>query len=143
MNDENFRKIEKNIDLNPEKNIELHKKAVWSEETKIGTSGDLGQSHIDGEGETEAITLDNFFSKRKDPDVIKIDVEGAEGHVITGAEKLLKRSSPTLFIEVHFGGRLESYDSSYNEIKEKLKNYGYSLKTIQNRSSAKIIKAEA
>lgn len=143
MNSENHRRIEENLELNPERDIELWNKAVWSEETTVGASGSSGQSFVDGEGETNAVTLDAFFSERKDPEIIKIDVEGAEGHVLEGAEKLLKRSSPTLFIELHFGGRMESYGHSYSEIKDKLESLGYDLKTLQKRSSAKIIKAEA
>jgi len=46
------------------------------------------------------MTLDaicNNFS----PDVIKIDVEGAELLVLRGAEELLARAAPTLVIAVH------------------------------------------
>lgn len=35
------------------------------------------------------------------PDLIKIDVEGAEGLVLKGAEKLLRTSKPALLMEVH------------------------------------------
>src|SRR6185295_11356708 len=34
-------------------------------------------------------------------DLLKIDVEGYEGPVLRGAEKLLARARPALFVEIH------------------------------------------
>ncbi len=51
----------------------------------------------------DTIKIDDFiiFNKAKDPDIIKIDVEGAESLVLSGASELLKRKHPLLFIEIH------------------------------------------
>ena len=46
------------------------------------------------------VTLDAICNGLR-PDVIKIDVEGAELGVLRGAEELLARASPTLVIAVH------------------------------------------
>jgi len=35
--------------------------------------------------------------------VIKIDVEGAEAHVLRGAKEVISRDKPTLFVELHDG----------------------------------------
>ena len=40
-----------------------------------------------------------------DVDIYKIDVEGAEGKVILGIQKLIKRSRPVIFIECSKHGR--------------------------------------
>jgi FkbM family methyltransferase len=40
------------------------------------------------------------------PDVVKIDVEGAEADVLTGAREMLRVSRPRMFLEAH-GGALE------------------------------------
>ncbi|MFA6430421.1 MAG: FkbM family methyltransferase [Candidatus Paceibacterota bacterium] len=49
------------------------------------------------------ITIDDFLTnnKEKDPDIIKIDIEGAEFFALSGAAKLLERKHPILFIEIH------------------------------------------
>lgn len=47
-------------------------------------------------------TLDTFVAaKGIDPDVIKIDIEGAEGDALKGAEKLIDRKKPVFIIELH------------------------------------------
>jgi hypothetical protein len=49
-----------------------------------------------------AITLDVFFqNKYIKPDVVKIDVEGAETKVLRGMTRLLRNYNPTLFLEIH------------------------------------------
>lgn len=51
----------------------------------------------------EAIKIDDFIlkNKEKDPDIIKIDIEGAEFLALSGATELLKRKHPMMFIEIH------------------------------------------
>ena len=56
------------------------------------------------ECEVETITLDQFVSSHKSyksPDIIKIDIEGAEHLALYGANELIKRQRPLLLIEVH------------------------------------------
>jgi FkbM family methyltransferase len=48
------------------------------------------------------IPLDEFWQTSKlPPDVIKIDVEGAELWVLEGARKILSNIRPTVFLEIH------------------------------------------
>lgn len=52
----------------------------------------------------KTITLDDFISKQGGyiyPDLIKIDVEGAEHLVLYGARELIKMKRPILLIEIH------------------------------------------
>jgi len=46
------------------------------------------------------LTLDLLLQDRRPPDLIKIDVEGAEVAVIDGARQLLETVRPTVLIEV-------------------------------------------
>jgi FkbM family methyltransferase len=48
-----------------------------------------------------AVSLDSFCSSHPAPDLIKIDVEGAEIQVLEGARSLLRQKKPVLIIEVH------------------------------------------
>jgi FkbM family methyltransferase len=47
-----------------------------------------------------AIALDELRGQYGDPDVMKIDVEGAEVEVLRGAHRVLSSARPTLFVEV-------------------------------------------
>ncbi|MCW3004973.1 MAG: methyltransferase, FkbM family [Conexibacter sp.] len=48
------------------------------------------------------VALDDFCATRAiEPDVIKIDVEGAEASVLRGAREILARRQALLFLEVH------------------------------------------
>ncbi|RMF12398.1 MAG: FkbM family methyltransferase [Alphaproteobacteria bacterium] len=53
--------------------------------------------------EVEATTLDEFVGREgiRPPDVIKVDVEGAEATVMKGASKVLSELRPKLVVEVH------------------------------------------
>lgn len=46
-------------------------------------------------------TLDDFARGHVAPDIVKIDVEGAESEVLKGAEKVFAESRPHLLCEVH------------------------------------------
>ena len=49
----------------------------------------------------DSVSLDEFFaSKAVMPDVIKIDVQGAEMDALRGAEQKLRRRRPIIFLEV-------------------------------------------
>lgn len=48
------------------------------------------------------VTLDEIAETMNlAPDVLKIDVEGAEMEVFRGGEKLLRRARPTIFLSTH------------------------------------------
>jgi len=141
----NREKIKENLSLNPDKDVELVEKAVWNKNTDVGLDGGQGgesQVKKESSGKVEAVKLDSFYENRPDPDIIKIDVEGAEGHVLEGAESILDRSKPVLFIEFHFDNRLQGVGHSYGELRRVLENHGYSFSFIQNRGSEKLVIAE-
>jgi FkbM family methyltransferase len=57
-------------------------------------------------------------------DAIKIDVEGFEAKVLTGAEGTLREAGPTLFLEVH-PTFLPTYGASAEEVVDLLEGIGY------------------
>lgn len=70
-------------------------------------------------------TIDEFASSHPAPDLIKMDIEGAEAMAIRGAGQLLARAdAPALLIEVH-SAEID------REITERLRGYGYNLRTIR------------
>lgn len=76
-------------------------------------------------------TIDKYCREHKIvPDGMKIDVEGAEGLVIEGAENVIKSYSPWALIEFH--GSLFSEEES-NENWRKITKYAKELMFIQGR----------
>ena len=89
--------------------------------------------------EIDAITLDNFFEKvvkSKKIDVIKIDVQGAEGLVLEGAEEILKsNNSLKIFTEIWPDG-LKSLGTDPYELLKKMEGYGFEIRLINERRQA-------
>jgi FkbM family methyltransferase len=72
------------------------------------------------------ITLDRFCSEvNLRPDLVKIDVEGAELMVLRGARKLLEQSCPTIILAVH--PYWLPAGQSTQQIFEFLARYGYTV----------------
>ena len=51
--------------------------------------------------EVQALSLDEFARERRSPDVIKVDVEGAEDAVLEGSDRLFSLVKPILICEIH------------------------------------------
>ena len=74
-------------------------------------------------------SLDTFCAENAiAPDVVKIDVEGAELLVLRGAEATLARHKPLLFLSVH-PSHLEQMGQSTRELDESLRRLGYTVYT--------------
>ncbi|MDD2665841.1 MAG: FkbM family methyltransferase [Methanocellales archaeon] len=73
------------------------------------------------------ISLDSFLDV--DPDMIKIDVDGAELEVINGMKKILAKGKAKIICEVT-PFHLSSLDYSAEKIEEILKQYNYNIYSI-------------
>jgi hypothetical protein len=52
--------------------------------------------------EVQAMTLDDFVTKEKVlPDILKVDIEGAEYEFLLGAVETIRNTHPTFYIEFH------------------------------------------
>ena len=103
--------LEDAIALNEFNNISLVRKAVGSREevlrlaTVPGHSGLSGKStpgdpaDADREILAPAVTLDDYSADRRDPVLIKIDVEGMEMEVLEGMPSLIERQQPLIVLE--------------------------------------------
>ena len=107
--------------------------------TPVKKSGSLrvGLSHIgDGYGDGDEITafVENVQAKRLDDlltaesithvDIVKIDVEGAEQHVINGAPNLINKTKPIWFIEL-VQARADNFTGSASDIFQQFIGAGY------------------
>ena len=59
--------------------------------------------------------LDNLFNNEK-PNLLKIDVHGAEGKVLKGAQNLLSNNIKYIILELHTNEYLERYSPGYTKI---------------------------
>jgi FkbM family methyltransferase len=90
--------------------------AVWKETTSLrfatavaGASvsdhvvGSFGEEQAKEESVVSAVSLDDFVYRdgHPVPDLIKIDVEGAETEALLGARRILEERRPTLLLEIH------------------------------------------
>jgi hypothetical protein len=108
--------------------INIVRKGIWSEsgEKIFHENSRDARNQIDrGEEKVETLSLDDYFDDREDPNVLKIDVEGAEYQVLEGSESILARSHPTIFLEIHNDGRLSEIGGSEKEIYKLLKEHNY------------------
>ena len=72
--------------------------------------------------------LDTIFRSLACPPVglLKIDVQGAESLVLSGAQETLERSHPAIFIEIDESA-LHQFGSSPEEIEQQLSRLGYRM----------------
>ncbi|MBI4127239.1 FkbM family methyltransferase [Candidatus Peregrinibacteria bacterium] len=124
----NFRHIQKNIHLNGLNNVKVFQCAVCDKDGELTFGGHLGGtgSRI-GFGTTtvKSVSLDEFIKEMNiDPDLLKIDVEGAETMVVEGAKQFLSAKSPMIFLEVH-PEFLKSMSSTEEELFRKIESIAH------------------
>lgn len=99
-----FEILKKNVDANKLKNVVLLNIALGAKREKlilIKDKENQGNSHI-GTGKGSTITcerLEQILVNEQKIDLIKIDTQGWEPEVIKGAEKIIERDKPTVFLE--------------------------------------------
>ncbi len=80
--------------------------------------------------DVEVITLDEYAGRADaHPQLVKIDVEGAEAAVIRGMREMLRTDRPTLIIELH-ETKGEVRHATHEEVAQLLDEAGYEYKPI-------------
>lgn len=74
--------------------------------------------------------MDDLLAGSEHIDVMKIDVEGAEGKVLRGAEGILRRFHPVLIFEFTPSGLQELSGVSGSELLENLESLGYRFNVL-------------
>jgi Methyltransferase FkbM domain len=85
----------------------------------------LIKKYVSHRTEPDHCTLDSFDSELQGPCLVKIDVDGGEGSVLQGANKLLDRKDTTWIIETH-SAELEI------ECEQVLRSKGFTTKIVKN-----------
>jgi len=91
----------------------------------------------------QAVTLDGLVEERGWPEVsfIKIDVQGAEMRVFSGAEELLKRMKPALFVEVD-DAHLKVQGTSAEKLIQHLVTLGYAPHRVEKQGISNAMSPE-
>ena len=140
LDDLNYEILSKNVSMNNCQNVQIFRAAVTDKPGQVTYVRDAktprfalhisSAAHNAQKGKeiaVEAISFDTFFQDKEiKPDVLKIDVEGAEMHVLRGMKEILKNQSPTLFLEVH-PEELLTFNSSVDEVMSVLFENGYDV----------------
>lgn len=79
-----------------------------------------------GQVKVTAFSVDDLAQRYGVPDVLFIDVEGYECHVLRGAAETL-RARPDCFVEVHVGEGLEKFGGSVDSVVEFFPQHAYDL----------------
>lgn len=95
----NRQPIEINLAINGFNNVQVLQTAVGADH---GVRAFAGERVVDAETTVPVMALDEF--ETFEPDVIKIDIEGFELKALRGAEQILRKSKPHIFLEAHLHG---------------------------------------
>jgi FkbM family methyltransferase len=134
----NFDLLQKNVRLNDLRQVHTIPKAVFSRNQEITLTVPDDQPHSGngsmylqaGVAQTRinAVSLDSFCKESEiRPDVLKMDVEGAEYEVLMGAREIIEQCRPKLLIELHhFDGNLAG-----NPVPQLLAGWNYEIQWIE------------
>ena len=128
---ENVAYLNKHLELNKISNVSVIEKAISNQNGKlkfeIGENNSVGKISDTGTIVVETISIDDFIKQGyPKPDVIKMDIEGAEYVALTGAHHLLKSNKPIIFLATHSP---ELRTNCLNLLFE----YGYRITCIGNK----------
>ena len=123
----NLQVLRKHIDLNRCANITVLETALSDHpgEARFDNRAGSGVGHLSPEGPltVKLTTLDALTREFPAPNVVKIDVEGAEEAVLRGGRETLSRAKPVVFLSTHGPGLAENCSRMLREL-------GYSLREL-------------
>lgn len=127
-------RLRRNVFLNKFQHIDIIEAAVCDQNGTVilNLHPDSGKNTIEptrtsqNSIEAQSIRLDSWVKNKRPPDIMKVDVEGAEIEVLQGAMKTVKQFRPILIIEVHgIGVRFSQF------VDRHLSPLGYTATTLQ------------
>lgn len=126
----NLTVLERHVSLNGCENVRILPiaAAAASGTARFAIAHNPSQGGISDRGELEVATrtLDDVVaSGNRRPDFLKIDVEGAETQVLTGASVLLRESHPTILLSTHGW-------EQHERCSEMLESFGYALTLLRD-----------
>jgi FkbM family methyltransferase len=139
-----FSRLAKNIEVNGIKNVRAVNAAVGDEpgtlsfaESRMSANGRVSET---GTLKVPCVRLDDELRDVPSIDILKIDTEGYETHVLRGASETLKKTE-RIALELHYPGELQEIEAIVSSLGFSLvKAYGslvfYRKGTLSRASSA-------
>ncbi len=132
----------KHVSLNNRNNVTFVQAAV-SEKVgvvsfAVGESSSVGAIIRNSNYQIPSVTLDYYFQNEAPdavPDIIKIDVEGAEAAVLQGGAELLTRHNPEIWLALH-------NRQAMRDCTDLLKRFGYTIYSLRGEVKADIVEDE-
>jgi FkbM family methyltransferase len=146
----NFQLLSKNIAVNGYKNCTPIQKALSDKAgriklflniTNLGAHSfinDEKKNRSGGEVDVQTITLDDYFEnevKSNKIDFIKMDAEGAEGLVISGAKRLLAENDVKILMEFWPNGLRKLGTDPLRMLRE-LEGFGFKIKLLDDENKS-------
>lgn len=103
----NVRYLQRHVQINHLENVRIIEAAVADHDGQaafnLGPSSAMGHLASDGDVKVQMVSLDTLLADGQldPPDVIKLDVEGAEYEALRGGRDLLEAHRPLLFLDTH------------------------------------------
>jgi FkbM family methyltransferase len=135
--------LDMSVQKNNFNNVVIHTKAVTSENGYVAfgmddSNGNISQNiSVTHPSQVEAVALDTFLKDESRIDVIKIDIEGAEGLALNGMKRILGLHHPVIFTEFCPNALLEISGISPENYLNGLRDLGYELYIILNNDFVK------
>ena len=154
-NAEVYAALERNVLLNGFTNVHLNHVAVANREEAEHVffaprsdnwgSGSLAKTTYklsEAGYSVPVITLDQYFAEReRKPELIKIDVEGAELLVLKGAQSLIETSKPIIITELS-AENFAAFGYTIQDLTEYLVRHGYEISKILDNGRLAAIPAD-
>lgn len=101
----NIRRLKENVRLNRRRNVTLLELAISNHSStmqfRYGSNTENGRLDRNGDISVTAATLDELVQSIPVPDVMKVDIEGAEFDALQGASSILEKVRPIVFLATH------------------------------------------
>lgn len=106
---------------------EGHVAEQWPRCSRGDIAPDFGFRHLAQQADSTPQTRLDDFAERIDlaPDIIVLDIEGAEHAALVGCDRLLTTTRPLLYVSVHEPTMLAWYDRTLDDLCALMDGYGY------------------
>ena len=127
----NYEILVKDLELNNAVQVRAINAAIFDHDGRVylkeGNHGGLDKIDTNaGSYQIDCVKLDNWcFRNGTYPDIMKIDVEGAETFVLEGAREIIEKYKPIIFLSTH-GPDTEKKSLEF------LEKFGYSFEKIED-----------
>jgi FkbM family methyltransferase len=125
----NARVAEENVRMNGATNIRVIHAAATDEPGRVcfaeGMNGNVTTVPDSGSVQVDAVTVDGLAAEFGAPDVVFVDVEGYEAHVLAGSRRTLDQRATDFFVEVHDAETLAHTGTTAHQIFTVFASAGY------------------